>query len=290
MSSYGTAETKYVTVKDTTYAYRLFGHNSSYEDAIPLVFNQHFRANIDHWDPQLIDPIAATRPVLLIDNSGVGRSTGEVPLTYREWAENVISVVEALKIPKIDVFGHSMGGFVAQMAALNAPHLVRKVILAGTGPSYGQGVESGSTAALDQLTKAQTEGEAEAAFLATFFALGKKTQEAGKEWWARLNASRKDRKWEYLGSEGTQRQLAAAGNWFDPEKRAEGSYDRLGEIKQPLFIANGSNDIVIPTVNSWVMFQRIPYAELHLFPDSGHGFLDEYSVEFAKLIIAFLDK
>ena len=183
-----------------------------------------------------------------------------------------------------------MGGFVAQMAALNAPHLVRKVILAGTGPSYGQGVESGSTAALDQLTKAQTEGEAEAAFLATFFALGKKTQEAGKEWWARLNASRKDRKWEYLGSEGTQRQLAAAGNWFDPEKRAEGSYDRLGEIKQPLFIANGSNDIVIPTVNSWVMFQRIPYAELHLFPDSGHGFLDEYSVEFAKLIIAFLDK
>ncbi|MCJ1359754.1 MAG: hypothetical protein MMC33_009756 [Icmadophila ericetorum] len=286
MSTYETAETKYITVKDITFAYRLFGNEN---DTNPLVFNQHFRANIDRWDPQLINSIAVTRPVLLIDNSGVGRSTGEIPLTYTEWAANIISVVEALKIPKVDVLGHSMGGFVAQMMALNAPHLVRKVILAGTGPSYGEGVEAGSSAVLSQLAGAETEEEAKAAVVRSFFSLGEKTQQAGQEWWARVKAARKDQK-GYLGPEATQRQLAAAGNYFDPEKRAEGSYDRLGEIKQPVFIANGSNDIVIPTVNSWVMFQKIPNAELHLFPDSGHGFLDEYPVEFAKLINAFLDK
>lgn len=137
MSTYETAETKYIEVDGVKFAYRHFGALSS--GNLPLVFNIHFRGTMDHWDPELINPIAATRPVVLIDNSGVGRSSGEVPDSYAGWAANIIAVVEALRLDKVDVIGFSMGGFVAQLIALDAPHLVRRLIIAGSGPSQGEG-------------------------------------------------------------------------------------------------------------------------------------------------------
>jgi pimeloyl-ACP methyl ester carboxylesterase len=163
MTTYETAEPHFLKVNGTHFAYLRFG--STTRTKVPLVFLQHFRGTFDHWDPELINPIAAVRPVILIDNSGVGKSDGAVPETYAEWASNVIGVIGTLNIPQIDLLGFSMGGFVAQMVALNAPTIVRKLILAGTGPSAGDGVEAGDSAATQRLATASSEQEAHDAFL-----------------------------------------------------------------------------------------------------------------------------
>jgi pimeloyl-ACP methyl ester carboxylesterase len=288
MTTYGTAEIQYVEVNGTSFAYLRFGSIAKTE--VPLVFLQHFRGTFDHWDPELIDPIATVRPVILIDNSGVGKSSGTVPGTYAEWAQNVIDVVKALNIPRVDLLGFSMGGFVAQMTALNAPTVVRKLILAGTGPSAGEGVEGGDPLATQRLATASNEQEAHDAFLTAFYSLTPKKQALGDTWWKRMNAARSNRS-DYIGSEGTNAQIGAIVRWVNRDFASEGSYDRLHELKIPILIANGDNDILIPTVNSWVMFKKLTNADahLHLFPDVGHGFLNEYAGQFSELINIFLD-
>ncbi|KAJ8098585.1 Alpha/Beta hydrolase protein [Lipomyces tetrasporus] len=277
---------QFIDVKGVRYAYRYFGAATE----IPLVFNIHFRGTVDHWDPDFINPIASTRPVILIDNSGVGRSSGEIPESYAGWAKNIVDVIEALGIKQVDVFGFSMGGFVAQLIALNAPHLVRKLILAGTGPSAGPDVKNGEPEYLGLLSNAATEEENHNAFLKTFYSPSDKKQALAELWWKRMTSARTDRV-DYVGPDGTQRQLAAAVKWLGGEFREEGSYDRLDQIKIPVFIANGSNDLLIPTVNSWVLWKKMVNADahLHLFPDSGHGFLNEYADIFSKQVISFLD-
>jgi pimeloyl-ACP methyl ester carboxylesterase len=288
MTTYGTAEIQYVEVNGTRFAYLRFGSIAKTE--VPLVFLQHFRGTFDHWDPELIDPIATVRLVILIDNSGVGKSSGTVPGTYAEWAQNVIDVVKALNIPQVDLLGFSMGGFVAQMTALNAPTVVRKLILAGTGTSAGEGVEGGDPLATQRLATASNEQEAHDAFLTAFYSLTPKKQALGDTWWKRMNAARSNRS-DYIGSEGTNAQIGAIVRWVNRDFASEGSYDRLHELKIPILIANGDNDILVPTVNSWVMFKKLTNADahLHLFPDVGHGFLNEYAGQFSELINIFLD-
>jgi pimeloyl-ACP methyl ester carboxylesterase len=288
MTTYGTAKPQYVEVNGIRLAYLRFG--STAKTQVPLVFLQHFRGTFDHWDPELIDPIAAVREVILIDNSGVGKSSGTIPDTYAKWAQNVIDAVKALKIPQADLLGFSMGGFVAQMTALNAPTVVRKLILAGTGPSAGEGVEGGDPQATQLLATASNEREEHDAFLAAFYSPTEKKQARGDKWWKRMNAARSNRS-DYVGPEGTQAQVNAVVRWANRDFTSEGSYDRLHELKIPVLVANGDNDVVIPTVNSWVLFKKLVNAEahLHLFPDVGHGFLNEYSGQFSKLINIFLD-
>jgi pimeloyl-ACP methyl ester carboxylesterase len=288
MTTYGTAKPQYVEVSGMRLAYLRFG--STAKTQIPLVFLQHFRGTFDHWDPELIDPVAAVRQVILIDNSGVGKSSGTIPDTYTKWAQNVIDVVNALKIPQADLFGFSMGGFVAQMTALNAPTVVRKLILAGTGPSAGEGIESGDPLATQLLATASNEREEHDAFLATFYSPTEKKQALGDKWWKRMNAARSNRS-DYVSPEGTKAQIDAVVRWANRDFASEGSYDRLHELKIPVLVANGDNDVLIPTVNSWVLFKKLVNAEahLHLFPDVGHGFLNEYAGQFSKLINIFLD-
>ena len=288
MTTYETAEPRFVEVNGTNFAYLKFG--STAKTQVPLVFLQHFRGTFDHWDPELVNPIAAIRPVILVDNSGVGKSGGVIPDTYAAWADNIISFVKALNLPEIDLFGFSMGGFVAQMVALNAPTLVRKLVLAGTGPSAGDGVEAGDSAATQRLAAASNEQEAHDAFLSTFYSLSERKQALGNHWWNRMTTARSNRS-AYVGPEGTQVQIGAVVRWSNPEFATEGSYNRLHELQIPVLIANGDNDIIIPTNNSWVMFKRLVNADahLHLFPDVGHGFLNEYAGQFSNLINVFLD-
>lgn len=133
MSTQQTAKTLYTSVNNIKFAYRRLGPSPG----LPLVMLQHFRGTMDHWDPAIINRLAAQRPVILIDNSGVGKSGDEVATTYRGWGDNVIAVLSALGIEKIDLLGFSMAGCAAQMVALTAPLLVNKLILAATCPSFG---------------------------------------------------------------------------------------------------------------------------------------------------------
>ena len=282
MSTQQTAKTQYINAAGTTLAYRLFGSQTG----IPLVFLQHFRGTMDHWDPALINPLALTRPILLLDYTGVGKSSGTIPTDFAGWATAVIALVNTLHIPQIDLLGFSMGGMAAQLVALKAPILVRRLILAGTGPSKGEGVAQGPEWAFKVLYSASTPAESEAAFLKTFYAQSEQKQALGKAWWARMNERSEDRS-GYLGAEGTQRQAEAVIKWMSGE--GETSYERLGELNIPVFVANGDSDIVVPTSNSYVLHQRIPGSHFHIYPDVGHGFLNEYAGLFAEHIRLFLD-
>ncbi|KAK9489272.1 Alpha/Beta hydrolase protein [Lipomyces doorenjongii] len=246
---------------------------------IPLVFNIHFRGTMDHWDPDFINPLAATRPILLWGNC-----------SFKEWAQNIVGVIEALGIKQVDVLGFSMGGCVAQLIAINNPNLVRKLVLAGTVPSEGLGVVKGAPEPVGMLATAATEEENHQGFLKTFYTLSDKKQAIGEKWWKRMTSARKDRS-DYLGPEGTQNQIAAMLKWLGGEFREDGSYDRLAELTLPVFNANGCNDVLAPTENSYVMYKKMVNAEahLHVFPDSGHGFLNEYASTYSTMVIDFLD-
>lgn len=194
---------------------------------------------MDHWDPALLNPLAATRPVILIDNAGVGRSTGEIPKTFKEWAQHYINVVSALGIRQFDVLGFSMGGCVAQLVALNAPpRSVRSLILLGTTPSSGNGVVRADLGPFNMLKDAATDEEQQAAFLATFFETSATSQAAGRAAWDRIVAARKDRV-SHVPADGARRQGIAFAKFMDPKMAADASYNRFDELSMPVLIANG---------------------------------------------------
>lgn len=262
---------------------------------------------MDHWDPALVNPIAAKRPIILIDNAGVGRSGGEVPKVFSQWAQYYIDVLGAIGVTKADVLGFSMGGCVAQLVALNAPGLVRRLILCGTTPSTGEGVvPAASLEPFNRLSAAKTEEEHREAFLFSMFRKSGQGRKAGEAAWKRITGARKDRS-SSVDPANARRQGIAFAKFMDRKQAKDASYDRLEELKMPVLIANGesryklvssitdiclgSEDLLLPEENSYVMWRKLRHAgaHLHLFPDSGHGFLWQYADEFSKIINDFLD-
>ena len=195
---------------------------------------------MDHWDPALVNPLAVKRPIILIDNAGVGRSEGEVPLTYAEWAQHYINVLEALNVQKADVMGFSMGGCVAQMVALNAPGLVRKLVLCGTSPSYGEGVKRADIGPFNKLKDAKTMEEHREAFVKGMFTDSDSGREAARKAWDRICGARKDRS-DYVDPANSRRQGIAFMNFMNPKEAKNGSYNRFDELKMPVLIANGKS-------------------------------------------------
>lgn len=193
---------------------------------------------MDHWDPTFLNPIAATRPLLIMDNAGVGRSGGQVANSFNDWAQYAIDVVSALGFRQIDLLGFSMGGCAAQVFTLRAPHLVRRLVLAGTIPSVGEGVERADVGPFMQLKSAMTEEEQKNAFLDTFFEKSETSRAAGLESWQRIGLARKNRV-DYVGPEGSKRQAIAYAKFMNPDFAKAASYDRFHEIKIPVLIANG---------------------------------------------------
>lgn len=246
MSTYENAPVQYTTVNNIKFAYLLVGPlsngSTTTTTSVPLVMNIHFRGTFDHWDPLLVNALAANRQVLFIDNAGVGKSGGEVPEQYAGWAAHIIAVTLALGFKEVDVLGFSMGGFVAQLIALDGPKAglkVRRLIIAGSAPSQGEGTSTGEMEYFQQLYVARTEKEYREGLLRTFFSWNDKKQQVGQEWWERMNKARKDRS-DFVGEEGTKRQTAAVMKWAGGEDRENGSYDRLHLIKIPVLVANGS--------------------------------------------------
>ncbi|KAK4937542.1 hypothetical protein LTR10_021834 [Elasticomyces elasticus] len=287
MSTYETAETKFINVNGIKYAYRLFGK----VEGIPLFLHVHFRGNMDWWDPAFINPLAAERPVLLVDNTGVGRSEGQVPTRFADWAQAIVDVVRAMGITKLDALGFSMGGMVVQRMAIQAPDLIRRLIVAGASPSAGEGIVGGDPKYFVEVASANTFDEGHTALKHTFYSQSDKKQTLAEEWIQRMVNARRDRA-PLLEDQGLQNQIATVQRWFSGEYRDEGSYDQLDQIKIPTLVANGSNDLLVPTENSIVLWKRLVNAgaQLHLYADSGHGFLDEYHSQFSRLVNEFLDE
>ncbi|MFE2972136.1 alpha/beta fold hydrolase [Streptomyces sp. NPDC059340] len=262
-----------------TYAYRRFGTAS--DDVLPLVMLQHFRGNLDNWDPLLLGSLATHREVIPVDNAGVGLSTGTVPSTITGMARDAITFVEALGLPRIDLFGFSIGGMVAQELTLIRPQLVRRLVLAGTGPRSGVLMHGwiNDVQALANVADNHPED-----LLSLFFEVSPTSQQKGREFLER-RASRTEDRDKPAGLQARDAQMDAITEWGIPDPA---QLDRLAGITQPVLVANGDNDIMIPTPNTWLLAQHLPNARVRIYPDSGHGFLWQWPEEFAALIHSFL--
>jgi pimeloyl-ACP methyl ester carboxylesterase len=246
------------------------------------VMLNRFRGNLDSWDPLLVDTIAAEREVILVDNAGVGLSTGTVPREVAQMARDAIAFLDAAGLSEIDLLGYSIGGMVAQDVALLRPQQVRRLILAATGPRGGGTLMHGWITDIARLATAPGNGPDDVVRL--FFAPTETSVRAGHGYLARFLSRTTDRDAD-LAPEGWAAQYDAVVEWGIPEPS---KLARLAGIRQPTLVANGDNDTMIPTGNSHVLGDRLPNARVRIFPDAGHGFLYQWAAEFGDLIKEFL--
>jgi pimeloyl-ACP methyl ester carboxylesterase len=272
-----TAPTQFVETNGIRFAYRRFGKAVG----VPMIFNQHFQGTLDHWDPAVTDGLAKTREVILFDNAGVSSSSGETPQSFQEMGANAIAFIRALGLNRVDVLGFSIGGMVAQEIALQAPDLVRKLILVGTGPRGADMSKSRSAAIF-----ADTYDPAEHLWLRVHFSPSAESQAAGLAFLER-KLRRQDRD-PLVGEQTVAAQVAAIGKYM-AYRNVEGHLDYLKDIHQPTLIVQGSNDIIIPTHNSYVLQQTLPNAQLILYPDANHGSFYQYPELFVAEATLFLD-
>ncbi len=272
-----TTLTRFVSAGEVRFAYRRFGNPS----ATPLVFLQHFRGSMDNWDPALLNGFAKERTVITFDNTGVGFSSGEVPDNVAAMAQYALDFLDALQLRQVDLLGFSLGGYIAQHLTLHRPDLVRRLILAGTGPGKGEGTQDLGPTILDAASLPPSPN----GVLQLFFEPTATSQAAGVAFLERLQrrAGQRD---PYLTGLGVQAQRTALTRW---DRNEDAAYPRLREIAHPVLVASGSHDLIIPTVNAFVLARQLPNAQLILYPDSGHGFLFQYHTLFGQHATLFLE-
>lgn len=279
MIAHDTAPNEFVEAGGITYAYRRFGAGHG----TPLVFLQHLRGSMDYWDPDVTDGLGATRPVILFDNAGVGLSSGTTPDTFEALGDNAATFIRALGLSRVDVLGFSIGGHTAQALVLRHPDLVRRLVIAGSKPRAGKN-EGTAADVLDVAGRHDVSTLED--FLYLFFAPSDASQAAGRAFWARRH--RRTAEPDAQTTRQTfEAQRAAIIEWASP--RGEPLHE-LGSITAPTLVVNGSCDIMCPTVNSYLMAQRIPDAQLIVYPDSGHGSLFQYPQTFVAHVTEFLDR
>ncbi len=273
-----TAENLSLEVGDVSFAYRRFGVPT----AMPaLVMLQHFRGNLDNWDPALVDRLAQDREVILLDNRGVGGSTGVVPESVTVMARDALAFIDALGLKQIDLLGFSLGGYVAQELVLLRPRVVRRLVLAGTAPQGGPDLHRWSEDVYALATPDEPTAED---LLSLFFSGSEQSRAKGMESIGRLFQREVDRD-QPTDLATRDAQLAAITAWGIPD---ESRLNRLAGITQPTLVANGDNDTMMHTQNSRLLAQRLPDAQLRIYRDAGHGFLNQCPELFASDVHAFL--
>ena len=270
-----TAPTQFVEANGIRFAYRRFGKSGG----VPLVFNQHFAGTMDYWDPAVTDGLAQGREVILFNNAGVASSSGETPSSIAEMGANAIRFIRALGLSQVDVLGFSIGGMVAQEIALQAPDLVRRLILVGTGP---RGMDT--TGSRTNEIFSATYDQAEDLWLAVHFSPSPQSQAAGRAFLKR-KWLRQDRDPEVTAQTAAAQREAIGKNIA----LGEGARDYLKSLRMPTLIVQGSKDEIAPTINSYTLQQLIPNAQLIIYPDSNHGSFYQYPELFVAQARLFLD-
>jgi pimeloyl-ACP methyl ester carboxylesterase len=273
-----TAPNLIVETGEFRYAYRRFGLRRG----TPILFLQHFRGTMDNWDPAVINVIARSHEVILFDNAGVGGSSGTAESTIAASARHVVAFVRALGLKSVDIFGFSMGGFIAQQVAQDSPSLVRRLVLVGTGPQGGERIDWRSTTEVASHVAIDAPGPDDLMY--AFFARSETSQKAARAFVQRLGT----RTAEPDGPSTLQvrdAQTAAIAAWGASNG---GDYSRLRTLLQPALIVNGIDDIVVPAVNSWILASNLPNALLIIYPDAGHGSLYQYADSFNDHVLRFL--
>jgi len=270
------AATQTIQVKDTNMVYRELGKRGG----VPVVFLHHLTAVLDDWDPKILDGIAGSRHVVIFDNRGVGGSGGQTPVTVADMAADAIAFIEALGFKQVDLFGFSLGGFVSQVIAQTRPALVRKIVLAGTGPAGGVGISDVGKILQDAFKKAGAEQKHPKHFL--FFSPSPQSQKAADAFLQRLGERQADRD-TAVSDQTVQAQITAIVDWG----KAPSSSEALKQIRHPVLIANGDEDVMVPTQNSIALFEALPNAKLSIFPDASHGGIFQYADTFVDQALGF---
>lgn len=279
MSQYTTPNLAITAANGVTYAYRRYGKGGT----TPVLFLHHFRGNLDNWDPALVDDIAVEREVILFDTSGVASTNGQNATTFAQAGRDALAFVDALGLPEIDVFGFSIGGFVAQEITRQRHGLVRRLILAATGPEGGQQMERWAPIPNFHAMKDVQDADD---ILALFFAPTETSRAKGREFVGRIFTRSAERD-EAVSLQTRDAQVAAIQQWGVPDPA---KLERLERIHVPTLVANGENDVMIPLENSITLAERIPGAQLLIYPDANHGFLFQYPHEFAAEVNTFLGR
>jgi len=269
------APTRTIDVGGTPFAYRELGPRTG----VPVVFLHHFTAVLDDWDPRVMDGVAAERHVIAFDNRGVGGTGGSVPHTIDEMAADAVAFIRALGHDHVDLLGFSLGGGIAQVITLDHPDLVRRAILAGTGPRGGGGIEKMPLIAGSAYGKAALTLRDPRHFL--FFNRNATGKRAATEYMARLKERTADRD-KRVSMQARLAQLKAI------REAGLGTPHDLGRITQPVFVANGDNDVMVASSHSEDLARRIPGAKLTIYPDSGHGGIFQYHQQFVPEVVEFL--
>ncbi len=265
-------------VNGIDYAYRDAG-----EGPVPLVLLQHFRGNLDNWDPVLVDALASTRRVVAFDNAGVGGSTGTTPHVIEQMAHDAIAFLTALELRQADILGFSIGSFVAQEIALIRPDLVRRLILASSAPRGAAGMHGWAPEVIGAVGRPETNPEG---YLEVFFARSPSSRQAGRDVLRRIYARTEDRDKPTTWAT-REAQYDAVCAWGIPDHSL---LQRLSGLSQPVFVANGDSDPMILPHYSYLIAGLIPQATVKIYPDSAHGFLFQHHAEFATDVEAFLVK
>ncbi|HSW05181.1 MAG TPA: alpha/beta hydrolase [Aquabacterium sp.] len=258
------------------FAYRELGERNG---GTPLVFLNHLAAVLDNWDPRVVDGIAAKHHVIVFDNRGVGASTGTPANSIEQMADDAITFIKGMGFKQVDLFGFSMGGMISQEIVLNEPQLVRKMILAGTGPAGGEGISAVAGVANYDLVRGLFTGQDPKQYL--FFTRTPNGIEAGKAFLERLKERSQNRDKEIAVSAYVA-QLQALSAWGQ-KKAAD-----LSLIKQPILVVNGDDDRMVPTPNSRDLTRRLPNSTLVIYLDAGHGGIFQHHTDFVPKALDFL--
>jgi pimeloyl-ACP methyl ester carboxylesterase len=277
--THSTAPTQFADVNGISFAYRRFGDG----DGLPLVFFQHFTGTLDNWDPAVLDPLSENREIIIFDTRGIAKSGGEPKHTIAEIAKDAEDFIDALGLKKVDLFGFSMGSFAAQQVAVDRPELVNRIILVGSGPRGGEGLETFLPEVWALFDKPYNQPDE--LLLDTFFLPTESSQAAGWQFLERIRA-RKDDRDIAINDKVVPAQLAAIAEWG---KKSEGSFDYLQKITHPVLVVNGKHDIIFPTVNSYLLQQNLPNAQLILYPDANHASHYQFHEHFVLQARLFLD-
>jgi pimeloyl-ACP methyl ester carboxylesterase len=276
--SYGSAPNQLIRASNgIDYAHREIGSST-----VPLVLLQHFRGNLENWDPQLLDALAAQRRVVAFDNAGVGATTGTTPDTIEQMARDAIAFIATLNAPHVDILGFSIGSFVAQEIALIRPDMVRRLVLASAAPRGGAGMHGWAPEVINAVGQPQPDPNG---YLDVFFTSSAASRQAGQETLGRIYGRTSDVD-EPTTWATRQAQYDAVCDWGIPNHAA---LQRVSAIGHPVFIANGDSDPMILPHFSYLLAGLIPQASVKIYADAAHGFLFQHASEFAADVTEFLD-